>query len=122
MGNGACAVSIVWDKQVPARICSKLGMNEHLLLHFTTETVPNLLLRSVPIDGPPLGINTIYQMGLVLSKFSFGEDDYNPTFQPGISYKPICTTYRTHSVYCLFTSFTSTEVHFLALFVQKHKY
>jgi hypothetical protein len=61
-------------------------------------------------------------MGLVLSKFSFGEDDYNPTFQPGISYKPICTTYRTHSVYCLFTSFTSTEVHFLALFVQKHKY
>ena len=38
----------------------------------------------MPISGPPLGINTIYQMGLVLSKFSFGEDDYNPTFQPGL--------------------------------------
>lgn len=43
-----------------------------------------LVKRSVPIDGPPLGINTVYQMGLVLSKFSFGEDDYNPTFQPGL--------------------------------------
>jgi len=43
-----------------------------------------LVKRSVPIPGPPLGINTIYQMGLVLSKFSFGEDDYNPTFQPGL--------------------------------------
>jgi len=43
-----------------------------------------LVKRSVPISGPPLGINTIYQMGLVLSKFSFGEDDFNPTFQPGL--------------------------------------
>ena len=43
-----------------------------------------LVKRSVPIPGPPLGVNTIYQMGLVLSKFSFGEDDFNPTFQPGL--------------------------------------
>ena len=36
-------------------------------------------------------------MGLVLSKFSFGEDDYNPTFQPGTQ----------------FTIFTSTNVQIL---------
>lgn len=46
---------------------------------FATVRIPSsafrLVKRSVPISGPPLGITTIYQMGLVLSKFSFGEDD-----------------------------------------------
>mmetsp|Transcript_11274 Transcript_11274/g.18438 ORF Transcript_11274/g.18438 Transcript_11274/m.18438 type:complete len:368 (-) Transcript_11274:452-1555(-) len=40
--------------------------------------------RSTPIPGaPPLPTNTIYQMGLVYSRFQGGEDDYNPKFSAG---------------------------------------
>mmetsp|Transcript_617 Transcript_617/g.1430 ORF Transcript_617/g.1430 Transcript_617/m.1430 type:complete len:379 (+) Transcript_617:111-1247(+) len=40
--------------------------------------------RAVPIPGAePLGGQKIYQFGLVLSKFSFGETDFNTMFKAG---------------------------------------
>lgn len=56
---------------------------------FSTVRIPfscfRLVKRSVPVpNSPPLPVNSIYQMGLVMSKFSFGEDQFNPTFQPGL--------------------------------------
>lgn len=43
--------------------------------------------RSTPVpDAPPLDARTIYQLGLVLSRFAQGEDDYNDAFRPG----PFC--------------------------------
>mmetsp|Transcript_23983 Transcript_23983/g.48155 ORF Transcript_23983/g.48155 Transcript_23983/m.48155 type:complete len:189 (+) Transcript_23983:1-567(+) len=56
---------------------------------FATVRIPfscfRLVKRSVPVPAaPPLPINSIYQVGLVMSKFSFGEDEFNPSFQPGL--------------------------------------
>jgi len=47
-------------------------------------TAFRLVKRAVPVEGaPPLPATTVYQLGFVLSKFSFGEDDFNDKFSAG---------------------------------------
>jgi len=55
---------------------------------FTTIRIPfsafRLVKRSQPVpDGPPLDAKRIFQLGFVLSRFGFGEEDYNDAFGAG---------------------------------------
>lgn len=55
---------------------------------FSTIRIPftafRLVKRSQPVpDGPPLDPKRIFQLGFVLSRFGFGEEDYNDAFAAG---------------------------------------
>lgn len=55
---------------------------------FTTVRIPfsafRLVKRSQPVpDGPPLDAKRIFQLGFVLSRFGFGEEDFNDAFAAG---------------------------------------
>jgi len=65
-------------------------------------TAFRLVKRAVPVEGaPPLPATTVYQLGFVLSKFSFGEDDFNDKFSAGSFRLKVSVRWRALACVCV---------------------